>query len=182
MGIVNVTPDSFSDGGLFLTPERAIEHARRLVAAGAEFLDVRGGSTRPGGGGGGAAGGGSRRRRGGAGASGPGTGGPARRGRHGLDRHVEDGRRRGGSRRRCGDRQRRHGFAPRAVARRPVRRAWLRRRGDAHAGDPAHDAGEPDLRGRRRRREGFFWSGSKEVGGIRGGGEGGQRWSGVAAW
>jgi len=48
MGIVNVTPDSFSDGGLFLTPERAIEHARRLAAAGAEFLDVGGESTRPG--------------------------------------------------------------------------------------------------------------------------------------
>src|SRR4051794_41541781 len=48
MGIVNVTPDSFSDGGLFLAPERAIEHARRLAAAGAEFLDVGGESTRPG--------------------------------------------------------------------------------------------------------------------------------------
>jgi dihydropteroate synthase len=48
MGIVNVTPDSFSDGGLFLTPERAIEHARRLAAAGAELLDVGGESTRPG--------------------------------------------------------------------------------------------------------------------------------------
>src|SRR4051794_41967581 len=48
MGIVNVTPDSFSDGGLFLAPERAIEHARRLAAAGAEILDVGGESTRPG--------------------------------------------------------------------------------------------------------------------------------------
>src|SRR4051794_31634662 len=48
MGIVNVTPDSFSDGGLFLTPERAIEHARRLAAARAEFLDVGGESPRPG--------------------------------------------------------------------------------------------------------------------------------------
>jgi dihydropteroate synthase len=48
MGIINVTPDSFSDGGLFLTPERAIEHARRLAAAGAELLDVGGESTRPG--------------------------------------------------------------------------------------------------------------------------------------
>ena len=48
MGIVNVTPDSFSDGGLFLEPERAIEHARRLVDEGADLLDVGGESTRPG--------------------------------------------------------------------------------------------------------------------------------------
>ncbi len=48
MGIVNVTPDSFSDGGLFLAPERAIAHARRLVADGAELLDIGGESTRPG--------------------------------------------------------------------------------------------------------------------------------------
>lgn len=48
MGIVNVTPDSFSDGGLFLDPERAVAHARRLVADGADMLDVGGESTRPG--------------------------------------------------------------------------------------------------------------------------------------
>jgi dihydropteroate synthase len=48
MGIVNVTPDSFSDGGLFLAPERAIEHARRLAADGADLLDFGGESTRPG--------------------------------------------------------------------------------------------------------------------------------------
>ncbi len=48
MGIVNVTPDSFSDGGRFLAPERAIEHARGLVADGADLLDVGGESTRPG--------------------------------------------------------------------------------------------------------------------------------------
>jgi dihydropteroate synthase len=48
LGIVNVTPDSFSDGGLFLDPERAIAHARELVAAGADLLDVGGESTRPG--------------------------------------------------------------------------------------------------------------------------------------
>jgi dihydropteroate synthase len=48
MGIVNVTPDSFSDGGLFLDPERAIEHGRRLITEGAEILDVGGESTRPG--------------------------------------------------------------------------------------------------------------------------------------
>jgi dihydropteroate synthase len=48
MGVVNVTPDSFSDGGRYLAPERAIEHARRLVADGADLLDVGGESTRPG--------------------------------------------------------------------------------------------------------------------------------------
>jgi dihydropteroate synthase len=48
MGIVNVTPDSFSDGGLFLDPERAIAHSRELVDAGADLLDVGGESTRPG--------------------------------------------------------------------------------------------------------------------------------------
>jgi len=48
MGIVNVTPDSFSDGGLFLDPERAIQHARGLVHGGADLLDIGGESTRPG--------------------------------------------------------------------------------------------------------------------------------------
>jgi dihydropteroate synthase len=48
MGIVNVTPDSFSDGGLWLDPEKAIDHARRLVADGAGILDIGGESTRPG--------------------------------------------------------------------------------------------------------------------------------------
>jgi dihydropteroate synthase len=48
MGIVNVTPDSFSDGGLFLDPALAIEHALRLVDEGADLLDVGGESTRPG--------------------------------------------------------------------------------------------------------------------------------------
>src|SRR5215211_5057124 len=48
MGIVNVTPDSFSDGGLFLEPDRAIEHALGLVADGADLLDIGGESTRPG--------------------------------------------------------------------------------------------------------------------------------------
>lgn len=47
MGILNVTPDSFSDGGRFLDPRRAIEHAGRLVAAGADILDVGAESTRP---------------------------------------------------------------------------------------------------------------------------------------
>jgi len=48
MGVVNVTPDSFSDGGLFLEPEAAIAHAEQLVREGAEILDVGGESTRPG--------------------------------------------------------------------------------------------------------------------------------------
>lgn len=48
MGIVNVTPDSFSDGGLYLAPERAVEHALTLVGQGAEMLDIGGESTRPG--------------------------------------------------------------------------------------------------------------------------------------
>jgi dihydropteroate synthase len=48
MGIVNVTPDSFSDGGQFLDRERAIEHAERLLDEGADILDIGGESTRPG--------------------------------------------------------------------------------------------------------------------------------------
>jgi dihydropteroate synthase len=48
MGIVNVTPDSFSDGGRFLDPEAAVAHGLDLVASGADVLDVGGESTRPG--------------------------------------------------------------------------------------------------------------------------------------
>ncbi len=48
MGIVNVTPDSFSDGGRWADPEAAIEHGRRLLADGADILDIGGESTRPG--------------------------------------------------------------------------------------------------------------------------------------
>jgi dihydropteroate synthase len=48
MGIVNVTPDSFSDGGRFLDREAAVAHGRRLLAEGADVLDVGGESTRPG--------------------------------------------------------------------------------------------------------------------------------------
>jgi dihydropteroate synthase len=48
MGVVNVTPDSFSDGGLFLDPGSAIDHGRALAADGADLLDVGGESTRPG--------------------------------------------------------------------------------------------------------------------------------------
>lgn len=48
MGIVNVTPDSFSDGGQFFSPEKAIAHGLRLVEEGAHILDIGGESTRPG--------------------------------------------------------------------------------------------------------------------------------------
>ncbi len=48
MGIVNVTPDSFSDGGRFFASEAAIAHARRLIEDGADLIDVGGESTRPG--------------------------------------------------------------------------------------------------------------------------------------
>ncbi len=48
MGIINVTPDSFSDGGRFLDPAVAVEHGRQLAADGADVLDVGGQSTRPG--------------------------------------------------------------------------------------------------------------------------------------
>jgi dihydropteroate synthase len=47
MGVLNVTPDSFSDGGQFITPERALEQARRMVAEGADIIDVGAESTRP---------------------------------------------------------------------------------------------------------------------------------------
>jgi len=48
MGVVNVTPDSFSDGGRFASPEAAIDQARRLAAEGAAIIDIGGESTRPG--------------------------------------------------------------------------------------------------------------------------------------
>lgn len=48
MGVLNVTPDSFSDGGRFLEPGAAITHARRMVEEGADIIDVGGESTRPG--------------------------------------------------------------------------------------------------------------------------------------
>ncbi|MBW4580076.1 MAG: dihydropteroate synthase [Tildeniella nuda ZEHNDER 1965/U140] len=47
MGVLNVTPDSFSDGGLFSNVKAAIAHARSLIAAGADILDIGGQSTRP---------------------------------------------------------------------------------------------------------------------------------------
>jgi dihydropteroate synthase len=48
MGVVNVTPDSFSDGGAFLDPDTAVAHGLQLVADGADLLDIGGESTRPG--------------------------------------------------------------------------------------------------------------------------------------
>ncbi len=48
MGILNVTPDSFSDGGAFLDPSLALAHARHMIAEGADLIDVGGESTRPG--------------------------------------------------------------------------------------------------------------------------------------
>ena len=48
MGILNVTPDSFSDGGMHITPETALAHARKMIQAGADIIDIGGESTRPG--------------------------------------------------------------------------------------------------------------------------------------
>ena len=48
LGVLNTTPDSFSDGGRYLDPGAAIAHGRALVAAGADVVDVGGESTRPG--------------------------------------------------------------------------------------------------------------------------------------
>jgi dihydropteroate synthase len=48
MGVLNVTPDSFSDGGKFLEVNRAVEHAREMAQAGADIIDIGGESTRPG--------------------------------------------------------------------------------------------------------------------------------------
>src|SRR6188508_3894961 len=47
MGVLNVTPDSFSDGGQFTAPERALAQARRMVAEGADIIDIGAESTRP---------------------------------------------------------------------------------------------------------------------------------------
>jgi dihydropteroate synthase len=47
MGVLNVTPDSFSDGGQFVAPERALAQARRMVAEGADIIDIGAESTRP---------------------------------------------------------------------------------------------------------------------------------------
>ena len=49
MGILNVTPDSFSDGGQFVTVDSALDHAEQMISEGADIIDVGGESTRPGG-------------------------------------------------------------------------------------------------------------------------------------
>ena len=48
MGVLNVTPDSFSDGGRWFDEEKALDHARSMAAAGADIIDIGGESTRPG--------------------------------------------------------------------------------------------------------------------------------------
>ena len=48
MGVLNVTPDSFSDGGQWLDPAAAMAHGRQMIAEGADVIDVGGESTRPG--------------------------------------------------------------------------------------------------------------------------------------
>ena len=48
MGVLNVTPDSFSDGGSYITVEKALKQAEQMIAAGAQVIDVGGESTRPG--------------------------------------------------------------------------------------------------------------------------------------
>jgi dihydropteroate synthase len=48
MGVINTTPDSFSDGGRFDTTDKAFEHAQRLISEGADLIDIGGESTRPG--------------------------------------------------------------------------------------------------------------------------------------
>ena len=48
MGVLNVTPDSFSDGGKFLSVDRAVDHGREMAGEGADIIDVGGGSTRAG--------------------------------------------------------------------------------------------------------------------------------------
>src|SRR3954464_9576888 len=47
MGVLNITPDSFSDGGQFIAPERALAQARRMIAEGADIIDIGAESTRP---------------------------------------------------------------------------------------------------------------------------------------
>ena len=145
MGVVNVTPDSFSDGGAFDAAEDAVAHGRRLAAEGAAILDVGGESTRPG-------------------ADPvpaeeelrrviPVVEGLARR-RAGLDRHDEARGGRGRGRRGRDLRQRRHRLPARPGA------GGLRRRPrpgllpDAHARRAAHDAARPALRRRGLRRQG----------------------------
>ena len=148
MGVVNVTPDSFSDGGLYIDAGAAIAHGLELEAEGAAILDIGGESTRPG-----AAAG---RRGRGARARAAGDRGAARAGRARPDLHrhlqgavaaaaLDAGRH---------SRQRRHRAARRSG---DGRAGGVARRGvlpHAHARRAAHDAGRPALRRRGLRRQG----------------------------
>ena len=88
MGVVNVTPDSFSDGGAFLHPQAAITEARGMLEEGAAIVDIGGESTRPGLG----------RRLAGRGAPPRGAGARRASGRAGLHRHLQGRRRADGAR------------------------------------------------------------------------------------
>ena len=136
MGVVNVTPDSFSDGGEWLDPDAAIAHGRELVAQGAQILDVGGESTRPGAEPVGAA---EELRR-----VVPGARRARRRRRAAVDRHVQGG----ASPRPRSTPARRSSTTSRALRGDPAmagarRRARLRRLPHAHARRAAHDAARP---------------------------------------
>ena len=143
MGILNVTPDSFSDGGVHLQPDAAEAAARRMIDEGAAIVDVGGESTRPG------SEGVSRSTR------------SCRRvvpvlerlSEHpGLDRHGEGRGGAAGARARGGARERRHGAARRSGAGRSRRRRGGLPLPDAHARRAEDDAAGPALRRRGRRR------------------------------
>ena len=129
MGVLNVTPDSFSDGGRFLDPARALEHARAMLADGADLVDVGGESTRPGA----AAGRRGHRAR----ARPAGRRGARARRRDRVGRHDQArGDARGDRRRRLDDQ----------------RRARARRAGGAGRGRGERRRGVPHAHARRRRR------------------------------
>ncbi len=149
MGVVNVTPDSFSDGGVHFDRDRAIAAALRMFEDGAAIVDVGGESTRPSTYGRGA--GAARRRRDRACRSGHrGDPGPLA-GAH-LRRHAQGGGREGGDRGGGRPRQRRLWRTLRPGDGRRGRRSARRRYPDAHEGHgSAHDAGRPVLRAPARR-------------------------------
>ena len=146
MGVVNVTPDSFSDGGQFDDAAQAVAHGRRLAAEGAAILDVGGESTRPG------ADAGARRATSSTGWC-PVVAGLRDVARVSIDTMKLDGR---AGRGRGGRdlRQRRHRVPPRPGPGGLRRRPRARLLPDAHARRAADDAARPALRGRRVRREG----------------------------
>ena len=141
MGIVNVTPDSFSDGGRFLAAEDAVAQGRRLLAEGADILDIGGESTRPGAEPVGAEEEIARTQ--------PVVEALSPHGRVSIDTTkvaVAAGRARGGR----GLRQRRQRVPLRARPRRARRRRGRRLLPHAHAGRAADDAGRSALRRRGR--------------------------------